>query len=148
MCEAFILMYSVTSRSSFSWIATFHDQITSVKAQEGGDMMDGVPIFLVVGNKSDRMMEREVSTVEEEDLARQLRCEFIETSALRNQNVEIAFVEIVRRLQLYRDSRPHAPRLMLSKNHPVKAGRNRRCSFCRASGLVLFFRWLKLNCGI
>lgn len=54
-----------------------------------------MPIMLV-GNKSDRVTEREVSTQEGHALARELGCEFVEASAKNCINVEKAFFDVVR----------------------------------------------------
>jgi GTPase KRas protein len=52
--EGFLLVYSVTSRTSFDEILTFHQQILRVKDQ------DAVPVILVA-NKCDLEYERQVS---------------------------------------------------------------------------------------
>jgi GTPase KRas len=52
--EGFLLVYSITSRQSFEEIVTFQQQILRVKDK------DQFPI-IVVGNKCDLDMEREVS---------------------------------------------------------------------------------------
>jgi len=53
--EGFLLVYSITSRSSFEEISTFQQQILRVKDR------DAYPI-MVVANKSDLEHERQVST--------------------------------------------------------------------------------------
>jgi GTPase KRas len=53
--EGFLLVYSITSRQSFEEILTFQQQILRVKDK------DYFPI-IVVGNKCDLEIEREVST--------------------------------------------------------------------------------------
>jgi GTPase KRas protein len=53
--EGFLLVYSITSRSSFEEISTFQQQILRVKDT------DSYPI-VVVANKSDLEHERQVST--------------------------------------------------------------------------------------
>ncbi|CAD6500641.1 BgTH12-06350 [Blumeria graminis f. sp. triticale] len=93
--EGFVLVYSISSRSSFTRINRFHNQIQRVNA----DMP--VPIMLV-GNKSDRVTEREVSTQEGYALARELGCEFVEASAKNCINVEKAFYDVVRQLRRQR----------------------------------------------
>jgi GTPase SAR1 family protein len=52
--EGFLLVYSITSRSSFEEISTFHQQILRVQDR------DSFPIILI-GNKSDLDSERQVS---------------------------------------------------------------------------------------
>lgn len=112
--EGFLLVYSITSRQSFEEILTFQQQILRVKDR------DYFPI-IIVGNKCDLDMERQVSrqgmfglrptvrtepinnhaTVEGEDLARQFNCAFIETSAKSRINVDNAFHNIVREIRRY-----------------------------------------------
>ena len=64
--EGFLLVYSITSRSSFEEIRTFHQQILRVKDR------DWFPVVLV-GNKCDLEHERVVATSEGEELAHQFR---------------------------------------------------------------------------
>ena len=52
--EGFLLVYSITSRQSFEEILTFQQQILRVKDR------DYFPI-IIVGNKCDLEMERQVS---------------------------------------------------------------------------------------
>ncbi|KAH8591846.1 ras family-domain-containing protein [Bisporella sp. PMI_857] len=94
--EGFVLVYSISSRSSFNRITNFHTQIQQVK-----ESSTPVPIMLV-GNKSDRVTEREVSTQEGQARARELGCEFVEASAKACINVEKAFYDVVRWLRRQR----------------------------------------------
>lgn len=57
---------------------------------------------MLVGNKADRVTEREVSTQEGHALARELGCEFVEASAKNCINVEKAFYDVVRLLRRQR----------------------------------------------
>lgn len=135
--EGFVLVYSISSRSSFTRIPRFHNQILRVKesAGTGGapnynnstQMYTGassaanVPIMLV-GNKSDRVTEREVSTQEGHALARELGCEFVEASAKNCVNVERAFFEVVRLLRRQRN----LPRNNTGTGDPGDAGMGQR----------------------
>ena len=117
--EGFVLVYSITSRSSFSRIRRFHNQIQRVKESSsagspttGGylsspvrqDMLNSGPQapVMLVGNKSDRVTEREVSTQEGAALAKEMGCDFVEASAKNCINVEKAFYEVVRSLRRQR----------------------------------------------
>ncbi|KAL1928120.1 hypothetical protein VTP01DRAFT_3036 [Rhizomucor pusillus] len=82
--EGFLIVYSISSRSTFERVERFRDQIFRVK-----DVTD-VPLILV-GNKSDKVTEREVSREEGIQMAKKLNCEFIETSAKTCVNVERSF---------------------------------------------------------
>ncbi|MCJ1434752.1 Ras GTPase ras2 [Xylographa pallens] len=117
--EGFVLVYSITSRSSFTRIQRFYNQIQRVKdssnagSPTGGGYMSPTspsspngtvwpaPVMLV-GNKSDRVTEREVSTQEGNYLAKELGCEFMEASAKNCINVEKAFYDVVRNLRKQR----------------------------------------------
>lgn len=111
--EGFVLVYSISSRSSFSGIKRFHHQIQRVKERHTSslsylglpiasvDSQPWVPIMLA-GNKSDLATEREVSKEESHALARELGCEFVEASAKNYINVEKAFYRVVRMLRYQR----------------------------------------------
>lgn len=123
--EGFVLVYSISSRASFARIEKFHRQIQRVKesSQSGSPSYPGSPLsttstgsgnygpapIMLVGNKCDRVTEREVSTQEGSALARELGCDFVEASAKNCVNVEKAFYDVVRQLrrqkqQMYRSS--------------------------------------------
>lgn len=113
--EGFVLVYSISSRSSFSRIKRFHHQIQRVKeSTTSSPTYPGSPIattappapvpIMLVGNKSDRVTEREVSTQEGHALARELGCEFVEASAKNCINVEKAFYDVVRILRRQRQA--------------------------------------------
>jgi GTPase KRas len=57
---------------------------------------------MLVGNKSDRVIERAVSTQEGHTLARELGCEFVKASTKDDINVEKAFYDVVRLLHRQR----------------------------------------------
>lgn len=113
--EGFVLVYSISSRSSFARIQRFHSQIQRVKetAMAGSPTYPGSPIsasapvfgqapVMLVGNKCDRVTEREVSTQEGQALAKELGCDFVEASAKNCVNVEKAFFDVVRQLRRQR----------------------------------------------
>ncbi|OCF45722.1 Ras family, other [Kwoniella heveanensis CBS 569] len=58
--------------------------------------------IVVVGNKKDMYHSREVSTDEGASLARALNCDFYETSAKTNSNVEAAFKSLVRQIKVHK----------------------------------------------
>jgi len=108
-----VLVYSISSRSSFTRIQKFHHQIQRVKESSasspsypGSPLSAAAPLgqvpVMLVGNKSDRVTEREVSTQEGHALARELGCEFVEASAKNCINVEKAFYDVVRLLRRQR----------------------------------------------
>lgn len=58
-----------------------------------------IPI-VIVGNKRDMTNNREVTPEEGRALAQSLGCDFYETSARLNQNVEAAFKSLVRQIKI------------------------------------------------
>ncbi|PFH49232.1 hypothetical protein AMATHDRAFT_148105 [Amanita thiersii Skay4041] len=99
--QGFILVYSIASRATFNRLEGFRQSMRRVKR--------GDPIFMLVGNKSDKVQEREVSREEGAALARQFNCEFIETSAKTAQNVERVFTSLVRALRQTKSIEPSPP---------------------------------------
>jgi GTPase KRas protein len=110
--EGFVLVYSISSRPSFTRIQKFYKQIQRVKesSQSGSPTYPGSPLsassmgsgpapVMLVGNKCDRVTEREVSTQEGYSLAKELGCDFVEASAKNCINVEKAFFDVVRQLR-------------------------------------------------
>ncbi|CAG8540537.1 18633_t:CDS:2, partial [Gigaspora margarita] len=73
----------------------FHDQITRVRDES-------VPLMLV-GNKCDKITEREVSREEGMNMARRLKCDFIESSAKTCVNVERPFYCVVKMIRQNRE---------------------------------------------
>ncbi|RUS17568.1 24 kDa ras-like protein [Endogone sp. FLAS-F59071] len=92
--EGFLLVYSITSRSSFDEINTFYQQIRRVKDR------DFFPMVLIA-NKCDLEQDRQVSSQEGRDLAKAFGCTFIETSAKQRINVDEAFYNVVREIRRF-----------------------------------------------
>ncbi|CAG8514736.1 5323_t:CDS:2 [Paraglomus occultum] len=105
--EGFLLVYSITSRNSFEEITAFHQQILRVKDK------DYFPI-IVVANKCDLEMERQVSGHEGRELAKHFGCRFIETSAKQRINVDEAFYNLVREIRRYNKDQQYAGRPALN----------------------------------
>jgi len=112
--EGFVLVYSISSRPSFTRIHKFYKQIQRVKesSQDGSPNYPGSPLstssssggsgpapVMLVGNKCDRVTERAVSIQEGVALAKELGCDFLEASAKNCINVERAFFDVVRQLR-------------------------------------------------
>jgi GTPase KRas len=143
--EGFLLVYSITSRSSFEEISTFQQQILRVKDVEG------YPI-IVVANKSDLPEERQVSTqgmspetglsIEGKELARQLGCEFIETSAKNRINVDEAFYTLVRAIRKFNVPPAHSSPLIVGTILPGRQGPERRRETPIRTGTRLGELWL------
>jgi GTPase KRas protein len=111
--EGFVLVYSITSRLSFTRIQKFHDQIRRLKEfSASSSLYTGCPIYsvtpsasvpiMLLGNKSDRDTEREVSTHEGRALAKKLECGFLESSAKNCVAIEDTVYNVVRQLRRQR----------------------------------------------
>ncbi len=87
--EGFILVYSVINRDTFNEIESFVEKIYMNK-----DSKD-VPMILC-GNKCDLTYQRQVHTIEGINLAKQLKCSFLECSAKTRHNIDQVWFGIVR----------------------------------------------------
>ncbi|EGF82213.1 hypothetical protein BATDEDRAFT_19065 [Batrachochytrium dendrobatidis JAM81] len=114
--EGFLLCFSITSRSTFERLERFKDQIERVKDVDSTRQL--VPM-IVVGNKADRTHDREVSITEGNNLARHLRCEYIETSAKTTLNVE-KYAFVVRLIRKERDQGSSFPGVEKKKKEKGK----------------------------
>lgn len=140
--EAFMLVYSISSRSSFTRIPRFHAQVMRVRESQ----MDSYPFMCLVGNKSDKVTEREVSTQEGFALAKELGCDFFEVSSKNCVNVEASFYGLVRAMRKQRAAvpkEPKSPRILrdaavLSQDRRRYQPRNQKSS--RFSSLTGLFR--------
>jgi len=88
--HAFILVYSVTSRQSLEELRSIFKEIRDIKGVD----MENVPIMLV-GNKCDDTLSREVSTQEATALATAWKTGYTETSARSNHNVQELFRDLL-----------------------------------------------------
>lgn len=89
--QGFVIVFSITSLQTFQDIKTMKDQIQRVKGQ------DRIPMILV-GNKADLDLQREVGFLDGASLAQHWSCPYLETSAKSTQNVNELFIEIVREM--------------------------------------------------
>ena len=106
----------MTSRSTYDRVERIVERVLRVKEESPSSTYTSDPYnrtpqqarvgpsrrripIVIVGNKRDKFQEREVSTEEAKALAQQLGCEFFETSAKTNTNVEAAFKSLVRQIQ-------------------------------------------------
>ena len=99
--EGFLFIFSLTSRISFDKLAE-----NILHAQNCKDKTH-FPMILV-GNKCDLKSDRQISTEEGEEMARELNCPYFETSAKGRINIEESFVQLFREMKKYEeDSEPH-----------------------------------------
>jgi len=87
--QGFVLVYSVTSQSTFNDIPELRDQIVRIKDTES------IPIVLV-GNKCDLEDQRVITMEQGEALTTKFNCKFIEASAKTKVNIDEIFQTLVR----------------------------------------------------
>ncbi|CAG8454545.1 5040_t:CDS:2 [Acaulospora colombiana] len=107
--DAFLLVYSTTSRETFTRIEHHYNRIISVKRCT----CCGVPLahrrsafsipIMLAGDNFDKVDKREVSREEGVRLAERLGCGFLETSTKTTLNVEICFYTLVRMIRENRE---------------------------------------------
>ncbi|KAF3914842.1 hypothetical protein ABW20_dc0104363 [Dactylellina cionopaga] len=124
--QAFMLVYSITSRRSFEYIPQIRQYFLDIRR------VTSIPMTLV-GNKCDLECDRQVSYEEGFLLAEQFGCDFMEASAKTAQNVDEAFHALIREITLhekYKDKRARAAariREASSQNEPKLKLRSNRC---------------------
>eukprot|EP00835_Amoeboradix_gromovi_P001263 NODE_54_length_26799_cov_0.554794.p11 type:complete len:123 gc:universal NODE_54_length_26799_cov_0.554794:16053-15685(-) len=106
--DGFLLVYSITQRSTFEETSGFHEQILRVVDQSY------FPVVLV-GNKCDMESERQVSTQEGKDLAKTWNSKFFESSAKLRNNVNECYYTLVREIRKFRSNDPDADQKKKSK---------------------------------
>ncbi|KAL0489004.1 Ras-like protein RHEB [Acrasis kona] len=91
--DGYILVYNVANRSSFDMIRILNDKILT---ETGSDQVPRI----IVGNKTDLgPKQRKVETAEAQQLARDLGCDFIESSAKNNEHVTEIFSVLLDRIE-------------------------------------------------
>ncbi|KAF7292158.1 Small GTPase Rab11B [Mycena indigotica] len=100
------LVYDISKRRSFSSIeSTWLREVA--ENMPGSDRESPIPVRLyLIGNKSDREAQREVSTEEGAELAARCNMIFTETSALDGSGVEDFFMTLF--TQICRDASPES----------------------------------------
>jgi Ras family protein len=92
--HGYVLVYSVTSRNSFDMIQIVYDKIINFCG------VNDIPC-VIVGSKTDLTSNRQVGPSDGEELAKQINCAWVETSAKTNLNVakvfELCLAEIEKR---------------------------------------------------
>jgi len=91
--EGFLCMYSVTSDATFEHVKDLHNRLMDLSDQEESQFV------VLVGNKSDLVSDRTVSTEQGKALAAKYGWSFMESSAKTKTNVVEAFEEVVRMLR-------------------------------------------------
>ncbi|XP_075696335.1 ras-related protein R-Ras2-like isoform X2 [Rhinoderma darwinii] len=94
--EGFLLIFAINDRGSFNEISKFHTQILRVKDR------DEFPMILV-GNKADLDLQRQVTKEEALNFARENRIPYMEASAKIRLNVDESFHELVRAIRRFQE---------------------------------------------
>jgi Ras-related protein Rap-1B len=89
--QGFLLVFSITSQSSFYELAELREQIRRIKED------DNVPMVLI-GNKSDLEEDRAIPRPRAFAISREWNIPYFETSARRRANVDEAFVDLCRQI--------------------------------------------------
>jgi Ras family protein len=90
--DGYVMVYSVASRTSLETVKVLNEKIIN----ETGT--DAVPRVLV-GNKSDLVNDRSITTDEGRRTAEELNCAYIECSAKLNENVSQVFITILEEIE-------------------------------------------------
>ncbi|EIN11259.1 ras-domain-containing protein [Punctularia strigosozonata HHB-11173 SS5] len=90
--QAFILVYDITSRASFEQLRIFRGYMLKHRRS--------LPSCMLVGNKCERALQREVPTEEGQEMAQSFGCPFVEVSAKTAWGVPTLFENFVRILRL------------------------------------------------
>ncbi|KAF1943312.1 ras-domain-containing protein [Clathrospora elynae] len=89
--QGFLLVFSITSASSFRELAELREQIRRIKE-------DSTVPMVLIGNKSDLEEDRAVSRPRAFAISREWNIPYFETSARRRANVDEAFVDLCRQI--------------------------------------------------
>lgn len=89
--QGFLLVFSITSQSSFYELAELREQIRRIKED------DNVPMVLI-GNKSDLEEDRAIPRPRAFAISREWNIPYFETSARRRANVDEAFQDLCRQI--------------------------------------------------
>ncbi|WWC86764.1 uncharacterized protein L201_001643 [Kwoniella dendrophila CBS 6074] len=146
--EGFLIVYSITSRPTFERVERIVERVMRVKdesnlssssspysnhfpnshpynnnyqQQQNLNNKGRIPI-VIVGNKKDQYHSREVSTDEGSNLSKFLNCDFYETSAKTNSNVENSFKSLVRQIKILKKG--GIPNSNPNNHSPMHDGQN------------------------
>jgi len=121
--QGFLLVFSITSQSSFYELAELREQIRRIKED------DNVPMVLI-GNKSDLEDDRAIPRPRAFAISREWNMPYFETSARRRANVDEAFVDLCRQIIMKdqanrRYVQPDTPRGPRAGRRPQRKHRSR-----------------------
>ncbi|XP_066560874.1 ras-related protein Rab-37 isoform X1 [Amia ocellicauda] len=117
--QALLLLYDITSKSSFDNIRAWLTEIHEYAQQD--------VVIMLLGNKSDMVGERVIKREEGEKLAREYGVPFMETSAKTGVNVELAFLAVAKELKHRAVQQPNEPRFQI---HDYIESQKKKTSCC------------------
>jgi len=94
--DGFLIVYSITSQSSFEYSSRLRTNILRVKDVEGSFPM------VLVANKVDLEDQRQVGQDAGKQLAKKFGCPYVETSAKMDTNTSEAFFALIRTVNEHR----------------------------------------------
>jgi len=97
--DGFLFVFSVVDASSLENLQTFYDQLSLLHEQN-------MPPVVVVGNKCDLKERRQISEEDGLNQAKAFQANYIETSAKTGENVEEAFVQLIRQVRKWVGEKP------------------------------------------
>uniref|UniRef100_A0A8C6WR28 small monomeric GTPase n=1 Tax=Neogobius melanostomus TaxID=47308 RepID=A0A8C6WR28_9GOBI len=119
--HALLLLYDITSRSSFdnirAWLTEIHEYAQS-------DV-----VIMLLGNKADMNSERAIRRDEGERLAREYSVPFMETSAKTGVNVELAFTAVAKDLKSRAIEHPNEPKFKIHEYIEAQKEKSGCCSY-------------------
>jgi small GTP-binding protein len=120
-CDACMLVYDVTDKSSFNELKEMWAR--EVKLHTSGTNTR----MVVVGNKSDLESLRMVSSEAGDSFAKEMECSFFETSCKTGSNVQAVFEHIIKESIKAKQQQPIAPRVSLKDIKIPKSKSNDCC---------------------
>lgn len=119
--QGFLLVFSITSQSSFIELAELREQIRRIKED------DNVPMVLI-GNKSDLEEDRAIPRPRAFAISRDWNIPYFETSARRRANVDEAFVDLCRQIirKDHNERRAYQPMADGGHTTPRRGNRKRK----------------------
>ncbi|KXS18896.1 hypothetical protein M427DRAFT_95747 [Gonapodya prolifera JEL478] len=90
--HGYVLVYSITSRTSFEMVKIIREKILNYTGT------DWVPT-VVVGNKADLSVQRQVSVEDATKLSQEWNCSMVESSAKTNLNIQKIFELVLQEIE-------------------------------------------------
>lgn len=93
-CDGCIFVFAIDDKRTFDDMHLYRERMEAVRESSIREL----PV-VIVGNKSDLVNNRQVTTQELEAIGNEFDCPTIECSALKNSNIEAVFQEAIREIR-------------------------------------------------